>query len=189
MTSRADVTPSRAQALITARGLLSENFSPLGAGSGTALTGGLIYLLAVGVLAGDTITHIPVAIQTGGTVGGQTLSKVGLYDMAGNRLAVSANQGAAWEAAGTYSVPLLTPYTVPTTGTVFVAYLATNTGTNAAMLRNIGNTVLSSGFGGVNTPPLFRTGGSGQTDLPATVTVGSGSITGYWAGLIGTPGA
>jgi hypothetical protein len=140
---------------------------------------GTAYYMAVSLLAGDVVSNIHVAISTGGA--SLTLSKAGLYTLAGAQLAVSADQGTAWQSAGTKAAAMGTPYTVPTSG-LYYAGIVSKGGTLPTLLRGFSNTLAAAAtaIGSGVAPTGAQTG---QTDLvdPATITAASGIA--YWVGV------
>lgn len=163
--SSATIANDRLQAALTARAILTESFPAQGRTVNTALTDGTIYFMLVGLIAGDTAAKATVVFSLGGTV--MTLSKVGLYDKTGTRLAISADQGAAWQAAGAYTISFTASYSVPTTDGYYVAVIAKGTtvptATGGAPSGDIGAAI------GAGKPAYgFQTA---QTDLIANATI------------------
>ncbi len=77
---------------------------------------------AIGLASGDVLTGAWIYHTAGGA--GTTLYKMGLYDAAGNRLAVSANIIANGAIAAAYVFfPFTAPYTVITSGVYYIAVL------------------------------------------------------------------
>jgi hypothetical protein len=166
----------RIQLCITAQGIISETFSRNANGAGSILIDGYAYFVAIGLKAGDVVTNISVVVNTvGATV---TLSKVGLYSTAGTRLAVSADQGAAWESTGMKTIAMGTPYTVLTDGAYYVAVVCKAT-TLPYLIRGATQTYSYLKVGTGIYPYGIQTG---QTDLPASATIGGGGL-GIWAGI------
>ncbi|MGY4960366.1 hypothetical protein [Streptomyces sp. 900105245] len=140
---------------------------------GDAATAGVVYLSKVKIVNRATVvSNILVGLVNTptGLTAGQCV--VGLYDSSGNRLAVSADQAAAWATAG-LKTAAITPQTLAV-GSYYVAILANFSGTapqfatgaghGQGALLNAGLTVAASRF--LNTA-------AGNTALPATITLGS----------------
>jgi hypothetical protein len=157
-----------------------ETFTRAETGLIQTLTGGTIYFVAIPLLAGDVATNMSITFPIAGTA--MTLSKVGLYDSSGNRLAISADQGAAWAVAGTYTVPFITPYRAGAAGLYYLAVVA-NGGVlpNIARLNTLTTATLQAVAIGSGALPMGTL--TGQTDLPATAAITAGIPIGYWAGL------
>lgn len=167
---------------LTARGLVAETMSPLANVGGTSvLIDGTALFVVVNLYQGQVITGAAIAVGAAGVT--LTLSKLGLYTTSGTRVAVTADQGTAWESVGTKSANFTAPYTVPTTAAYYAAII-TKGGTQPGVLRtgqSMANTAAGVGSGiqpyGVQT---------GQTDLPAsaTITTTASSLIIPWIGLI-----
>jgi hypothetical protein len=169
--------PSRRQILESAQGLVTQNFDRQEA-AGTILSeDGRIYFMLIGVRGGDVLTNVSVVVTTAGA--GTSLSKVGLYTTAGVRLALSADQGTGWNSAGVKTIALGSPYTVTADGGLYVAVVAKAATTLPTFLRSVASSVASPAIGAGVAPYGSQTG---QTDLPASATIGSGTHA-IWVGL------
>lgn len=168
---------SRVSYALRGQGLIAESFNRQGGGSSGVTVSGQAAFHGVGLLAGDVITKAVVIIGAAGS--GVTLSKVGLYDSAGNRLAVSADQGVSWETIGKKEISFISPYTIPVSGWYYLAFIVTATTTQPSMLRNA--TILYNQAIGTGSVPYGSM--SGQTDLPVSATI-SPNLAGnaYWMG-------
>jgi hypothetical protein len=93
-----DAGRHRAQILTEAQGLKGENFSRTTAAVGTIAVDGTIYFMLTPFLAGDVVTNLHPAVTT--VANGLTLAKVGIYNLAGTRLATSADLGSDWTNLG-----------------------------------------------------------------------------------------
>lgn len=143
-----------------------------------AATLGAIHLTKIKIVNRATVvTNVIAAIANtvAGLTSGQNLA--GIYDSSGNRLAQTADQTTAWGSAGLKTMALTAPVTLAV-GTYYIALL-TN-GSNTVQFTAIGG-----GFAGTTSAGL-TTGtarsivtGTGNTSLPATITLGSQTTNGY----------
>ncbi|MFZ3592316.1 hypothetical protein [Streptomyces sp. BH104] len=141
--------------------------------TGDATTAGVVYLSKIDIANRATVvSNILVGVVTAGATltAGQNL--IGLYDASGTRLAVSTDQTTAWATVG-LKTAAITPQTLAV-GSYYVAILsngttrpsfATGAGHGQDGLTNVGLTTATA---------AFLTSGTGQTALPATITLGSG---------------
>lgn len=164
---------------LAARGLIAEAGPVNNSIGGLALVDGTIHFVSVSMFAGMRISGTCIGITTAGVA--LTLSKVGLYDTSGNRLAISADQGTAWQSAGPQTIPFTAAVTITTTGIYYGAIISKG-GTPAAPFR-IGQSMV--GMGVVNSGLLPFGLQAGQTDLiaSATIVAGSGSSPIPWFGF------
>lgn len=169
--------------------LLAWAYDPRGAANSTALTSGTVYLIKVQVTAsGQTsngmVVHVPSAGVT--LTAGQNF--VGLYDAAGTRVAVSADQTAAWGSNGFKTIAWTAPVAV-TPGFYYIAILTNGaTGISIAREANLDATLVNINL----TPATLRwsaggTGLTGLTSLPASITMAdrAASMLTVWVGLDG----
>lgn len=171
-------TPSSSTALAEGQGLKGQNFDRVVSGSSSTLTDGTIYAVQLDFRAGDIVNNLYVAIATAAS-GTPSVSKMGIYDTSGNRLAISADQGTAWSATGTAAVPLTAPYTVTANGSYYVAIISKAGTTPITVLRgsNVAavNTAVGSGV-------TFAKTQASQTDLVNPATFVNTGIIGFWTG-------
>lgn len=169
--------------------LLAWAYDPRGAANSTALTSGTVYLIKVQVTAsGQTsngmVVHVPNAGVT--LTAGQNF--VGLYNAAGTRVAVSADQTAAWGSSGFKTIAWTAPVAV-TPGFYYIAILTNGaTGISIAREANLDATLVNINL----TPATLRwsaggTGLTGLTSLPASITMAdrAASMLTVWVGLDG----
>lgn len=161
-------------------GLISQTFPRFGMTAGAVLVGGTAYYSSIPLLAGDVVSSVVFLVSVAGVA--MTLSKAGLYDTAGNRLATSVDQGASWETAGHKSVAMVTPYVVPASGIYYFAIIGAG-GTlpiipRAALAGNVtSQAALAPGA-------LICGTETGKTDLDPTATItASASAMYHWAGV------
>ena len=154
------------------QGWLSWTHDPANnVGSVPLTTSGTVYMFAVPLRQAATVS----SIITSFTAGGGTLTAgqcfAGLYNSAGTRVGVTADQAANWATMGPKVMALTAPANLPA-GMYYVAYLFNGT-TGPTVVRGI-----SDGQGAVNTgltAATFRTstGPTAQTSLPASITMAS----------------
>ena len=131
-----------------------------------------------------TVTNVCAHIGTVGAalVAGQNFG--GLYDAAGNRLGVTADQTANWGTTGFKEMALTAPVVIAAPGYFYVALLS-NAGTTpsfargSALVATIPNAKLTA------TTARFATGPAAQTTLPVSVTMSSRTLSGnaLWAAV------
>jgi hypothetical protein len=161
------------------QGIKGESFPRICGSASTPLTGQVVYLAGIALMAGDVVTNILVNISGGGT--GTSLSKLGIYDVNGTRKGITADQGSVWNAPGGYVVPLLTPYTVAASGTHYLAIVVNASGTKPSLI--VGNPTAFAAYPmGSGNLPFATDATTGRTDLPASVTITQASGLGIWLG-------
>ena len=151
----------------------AQSFDPELASSGTSfpLTSGVIFLSKIPVGSPFLASNISFNIQTAGATltAGQSLA--GLYDSAGNRLAQTADQSAAWISTGIKAaIAFVTPVTVlpGPLGFIYAAFLSVGT-TAPSFSHALSVASVNVGLGAGE----YRAGsiGSALTALPATLTL------------------
>lgn len=156
-------------------GLLAENYAQAAATNATIFVSQTVYYSLIGLLKGDVVTNVHYAV----TVASSSSSNlfVGLYDSAGNRVALSSDLTTTKDAAtGVITAALTAPYTVPADGAYFIAVLSVAT-TPPTCSRGTGAGGLYAGIGagarlfGVQT---------GQTALPSTFTLSGSNNLATW---------
>lgn len=165
--------------------MIQWQFDPASNMVGTALTSGTVNMSKLWIRQPTTITNVCLAIATTGTglTAGQNFA--GLYDQAGSRLGVTADQTANWGTTGFKSMALGAPVAILTPGAYYVAVLsvaATATpafARGSALVASIPNANLTATNG------RFTTGPTAQTSLPLSITMASRTLTGnaLWAGV------
>jgi hypothetical protein len=148
------------------------------------LTSGTLYLVKITAQTAGPVTNIVLNLGTVGATltSGQNL--VALFDSAGNRLAVSADQTTAW-GSGTGIKSAAISSTALTAGADYwVAILSVGT-TPAAFSRGPGSVAPANG-GLATTVLKYAINGTGLTAIPSTITpssnTGSNAAT-IWAAL------
>lgn len=156
---------------LTARGLKTETATPNSSIGGLGIVDGTVYYIGVGLFAGTSIAGAAIEVTAAGVA--LTLSKVGLYDSSLNRLAISADQGAAWQATGPFSASFTGAVVIPSTGLYYAAVISKG-GTTPTVFRT-GQAMNLIGPIGAGLAPFGRQ--TGQTDLPATGALSVGGTT------------
>lgn len=168
----------RTALLASGRGYITEAPVNNGATSGaTALTSGTIYFTAIGLLAGDVVSNISTLMTVNGST--LTLTKVGLYDASGTRLASSADASTSFAsgAAKIVTIALSSAYTVPSDGLYYAAVVCVGT-TPPTLSR--GQASLSDNA--LSGSRLMFGRQTSQTDLIASATIGTGGPC-FWVGI------
>lgn len=171
----APAPPSRESLRMLAEGIKGENFSRQAANASTIAVDGTVYYALLGFAGGDVVTNIHVSVTTASS--GSTLSKVGVYQTDGTRLALSADLGTAWQSAGAKTHALTSPLTIPTSGGYYLALVAKASTTLPTFLRMNNSTAPNNAIGSGAAPMATQTG---QTDLPSPGTPAQASLLGYW---------
>lgn len=150
--------------------------------AGNSTVSGSVYLCKVKIVDRATVvSNIHVGLEVGGTTLTAGQSLVGLYNSSGTRLVVSADQSANWTTSGMKTIAI-TPQTLAV-GSYYVALLSVgttppqfSTGAGGSVNINVG---LSTGTS------RFLIGPTSQTSLPASITLGSQTIStgSRWAAL------
>jgi hypothetical protein len=180
---RPKARPDRTQLGVTARGLTAETFPLYVNASGQVPATQTVYYTLIGLRAGDVITNIAVSVNTAASGTAPTSIFVGLYDSAGNRVALSANlkDDAKFTSTGQKAFALTAAYTVPSDGGYYCAFLIDGTfaSTNVQLHRCGSNTVASAALAGGVAPHGAQTG---QTSLPSSATLSANAID-IWFGV------
>jgi hypothetical protein len=156
----------------TDHGLTAWSFDPASCtGSGTALSAGFIYLIELVLRQPATLTKVHAVLGSAGSAltAGQCLA--GLYDTAGNRVAVTADMSTTWNTAGNKVMTLTAAYAAAA-GRYYVAFLFNGTtspsfacGSTHGATFTPGNANLAAGS------YRFCRSAAGQTSLPTTITL------------------
>jgi len=163
-------------------GLLGWAYDPLNASqntaSGVTFTSGTLYLMKMMIPVSGPVTNIFTILAASGTglTTGQNL--VGLYSAGGALLGQAADQTTAWQGAtGVQTMPLTSPVNV-VRGFHYVGLLSVGT-TLPGFSRNsiIGGAGLTVGLTSGNYRQIA--GPTGQTSLPSSVTMSSGSASSW----------
>lgn len=166
---------SRHDLLLTAEGVIAETLPRQAVRTAYVMVTGTVYYTAIPLLPGDVIANLSVVLSVAGTL--MTLTKVGLYDQVGNRLALSADVSAAWATTGLKTHAMIAPFTVQTAGLYYAAAISVFTGIapnlNAGNLSGI--TLINSPIGAGALPWGIQLA---QADLPnpGIIVVGAASL-------------
>jgi hypothetical protein len=143
---------------------------------GTALTSGTVSMSKLWVRQPVTISVVGVGIATVGAALVVNQNFLGLYDAAGNRLGVTADQTASWATIGYKQAALGAP--VPLTAGYYYVAILSNAGTTPAFARG---SALTSSIANANltaTDGAYTTGPAAQTSLPVSITMASRTLAG-----------
>ena len=152
------------------QGLLAWAGDPAAAVGGVTISSGAVYTVRVTLPAGGTVSKVWMVISTaGGTLtAGQNF--LGLYNAAGTRVGVTADQTTAFGSAQILGAALTAPY-VAAGGHLFVAVLC-NGGSpiTLASMSGIAAGGVAIGNAGLAGADGYRFGfaATGQTALPAS---------------------
>jgi hypothetical protein len=158
------VPKSRDDIEATAQGFLGEAFSRKQIQSNQILASQQLEAIAVGLRGGTVISNLYVSVNVNGAT--LTLTKGGIYDKSGNRLAASADVSSSFTAGTTPRVQAIpVSYTVPTDDLYYLVFLAV--GTTAPSLSFAGqvNAMTAQSPSG----PRAVAQVASQTDLAASV--------------------
>ncbi len=159
---------------LAAQGIISESFARSGQNfSGSLMITGVVHFNSIALIAGQSFSSAAIIVQTGGNT--VTTSKIGLYSKTGSRLAITADQGTAWESAGAKGAAFLSPYVVPVSDMYYVAAIAISGVTMPTVIRGTGTTPGLAANVAINSGLLPMGAQTGQTDLPVSAVIGVGT--------------
>ncbi len=158
------------------------SYDPIMAANNMAPTAGIPVLVKVHANQTGTVSTICLNVNTAGSGFTSSASYVALYDLSGNRLAVSADLASTLNATGAKAIPLTSTATVSGNQFYYV-YIVINASTMPALNR-------AGNIGAINqnlAPGTYRfcTLGSGMSSPPATIDL-SASValsTSYWTAI------
>jgi hypothetical protein len=167
-------------------GLQTWTGDPVYATATSILTAGTVYMVKLNVRQAITATNAVYAVTTAGSTLTSGQNFVGLYDSSGSRVAVSADQTTNWGSAGAMTTPFTAPVSL-TAGSYYLAWVSNGT-TPITLARGTGLQSAMVNIGLSAATYRYTTGGTGltgQTSLPASVTMSSRTIGGItiWCGL------
>jgi hypothetical protein len=171
-----DTTPADA-------GLITWSYPPWAASSAGAGNSGTVYYMRVKVPAATTITGARLYQTAPGATLTANQCLVGLYDSAGNRVAISGDQSAAWASGSQVNKDAaFTSQYSAAAGYYWVAMLFVGT-TGPSWSKGPPSGLMNAGWPAAPFPALVSAGG--QTSLPSSVTLSSLSTTvsAFWASL------
>lgn len=168
-------------------GMIAWTFDPsCSSANGSQLTSGYVYLMKVVLRQAATISKINTVIGVAGATLTSGQNFAGLYSTAGTRLALTADQSAAWTSAGNKTMSLTSSYSAAA-GSYYVALLVNGTtspyfacGSTFGANFTPGNANLSAGS------YRWCRGNSGSTSLPTSITVSgyTGDANNFYAGVL-----
>lgn len=166
-------------------GFIAMPYAPELAASSAALVSGTVTMTRVTIGAQATLSTLTVAVFGAGSglTAGQNFGA--LYSAAGTRVAVTADQTTAWASTGEKNMAFTSPYNAAP-GLYYLALLSVGT-TPPTIFRTIAATAASDVINHGMTPATARytTGPTGQTSMPASVTMASRTLSGtaFWMGV------
>lgn len=164
-------------------GLITWNFDPNVINSNYPVASGTINLHKIYLPTTATVSNVLVAVQAAGSglTSGDNL--IGLYNAAGTRVAVTADQTTTWGSTGVKTAAFTSSFTPAAPGVYFVAVLSVGT-TPVTLYGSPGSgAVYNANTTGATL--VHATGPTGQTTMPATITMSglTSSSLSIWAGL------
>lgn len=169
----------------TELGALTWSHDPATSAGQSGTTAGVLHMIRLDAPVDAVATNLVVAIQTAGATltAGQNFGA--LYNSTGTRIAVSADQSAAFTGTGLITIPFTSPVQL-TAGTYYAALL-TNGTTQPMFMRTVGATALASAinFGLTVSNARWANSGTSQTSTPASVAMSGRTFgaSGFWAAL------
>lgn len=166
------------------QGLLAAPYDIALSSAAQLPTSGTIYMVALNIRTPATASSLVLPSFTSGTglVAGQNWA--GLYNQAGTRIGLTADQTTAWATTGVKTMAI-TPVALAA-GRYYVAFL-TNAASTPGFLRSLSVASLPEipNLGYNATDARWATGPTAQTTLPASITMASRTPLGltYWAGI------
>jgi hypothetical protein len=164
------------------QGLKGWTFDPTSLGSGgTVLTTQRIQYARVIIPVAATVTGVAVQVVAIPTAASNTF--FGLYDSTGTRVAVTAEISASFGTTGGKQLAFSSPYAAAA-GTYYVGVVQTATTPMSLGRAGLGSSIVYN-LGIAAAPFRYNSGATGQTSLPASVTLGTvtSSNDAYWMAL------
>lgn len=152
------------------QGVIAWSYDPAIQDSSGALANGVLGLTRISITeTGRTLNNIIGEVSAAGVdlVVGQNFA--GLYNSAGQRLAITADQTTNWQSTGLKVMPVVAPVVLPP-GLYWVAVISNTATTIPSFRRSSASAVAAAiniGQTGGNT--RFGSWGVGQTTLPGTI--------------------
>jgi hypothetical protein len=139
-----------------------------------------MFMQAIYLEAGITVSNISWHSATT-AAGTPTNNILGLYSLALAKLAETADQlTAAWAAQTMKTIPVGTPYLVPTSGLYYIAFMMTAT----TVITSKGNTAKTNGSLSAQAPILHGTSDTGlSTSIPANAAAITAGLVNAWCGV------
>lgn len=157
-------------------GAVAWTFDPASNSGSSTFTTGTPFMSKIWVREPTTLSSIMISVTTAGSALTVGQNFAGIYDAAGTRIAVSADQTAAWGGTGLISMAMVAPAVV-TPGAYFLTLLANGTTSpNLARGAVAGSGPSTINFGLTAATGRYATGPAGQTSLPASITMASRTL-------------
>lgn len=165
------------------QGWLTWNYDPVHAQSGVVTTSGTVYMMKIHLRKAATVSSVSAVVSTAGVglTAGQCFA--GLYNSAGTRLGVSADQSGNWVNVAHHAMALTAPVAAAA-GSYYIALLANGT-TGPAFIRSGSPYTIAMNANTTVTTARWTTGPTAQTSLPASIVLGSRAFTAnsYWGAV------
>jgi Right handed beta helix region len=153
-------------------GLLEWNFDPTGISTASqVLTSGTLHLIKITAQASATINNIITAVNTVGATLTAGQNFAALFDSAGNRIGITADQSTAWTTTGLKTMALTAGVAVTAGQDYYIVLLSVGT-TPPSFPRSASSTVAANA-GLATTALRFAANATGQTSMPSTITLSS----------------
>lgn len=163
------------------QGYVAWSLDPAALGAVGAPVAGTVTLVQVVVRVPSVANSLVVKITAGGSglTAGQNFA--GLYNSAGARIGVTADQSAAWTSVSTPYMPLTAPVNLPA-GKYYVGVVANGT-TPPTLARGNGTGAGNAGVTGADL--RFSTAQTAQTSMPVSITPGTLTANDFawWMGI------
>lgn len=167
-------------------GLFAWNGHPNMFPNQTAFTAGTLHMIKLTLPVAVTATTCYLGINAGGTTLTAAQNLVGLYNSAGTLIAQTADQSVAWLSVGLKTMAFVTPVAI-SAGDYYLGFLSNGT-TPPACFRGIGAATAGPpvmNIGQTASNASWANSGTGQTVLPASVTMSARTLagSGWWTAL------
>lgn len=167
------------------QGLKAAPFDVALSNGSVAIASGTVHMVEVVITEPTTLNSAVAVVFTAGSGLTSAQNFAALYNAAGTRIAVTADQTTAWGTAGVKTMAFTAPVAVAA-GRYYVALLSNGT-TPPAFLRGLsaGAIPQALNIGRTAADGRWTTGPTAQTTLPASVTMASRTLAGaaLWAGV------
>lgn len=146
------------------QGLLAWTYDVSAGLNSTILTAGVLNLARIVLRQGATVSNLLMDVATAGSGLTAAQNFGALYDAAGNRVGITADQSASWTSTGLKTMALTVPY-VAAAGQYLIAMLSNGT-TPPTLQRGAGLASVNAGTAGATL--RYATQGAGLTTPPAS---------------------
>ncbi len=166
-------------------GFLSTNLEPALCTSSTILVSGTVYMQRLDLVSPATISNGILNVFVAGITLTAGQNWIGLYDAAGTRVALTADQTTAFGSVGLKDIAFTAPY-VAAAGAYYLAVLSNGT-TPPQLLRGVASGAVTGTInrGLTASNARWTTGPTAQTTLPASITMASRTTSGiaHWSAI------